>query len=111
MVKQKLLVGIAAIAILAAGILPACVNGVCCAKAEKASIHAEMPCCKGERSMAPAVAKPAPAAMVAVIAQVQTTVVIATTNVVPAPIAFATDSDIHREPPPSPYLLHAQFRI
>lgn len=108
---RRVFVIFAALTLLAAGTLPACLAGFCCAMPAEASIHANMPCCADDEAMAPRESKPAPAVTFAVVAPVQPTTPVIATAVAHVPTIVTTDDEIRREPAPSPYLLNAQFRI
>ena len=104
---------LALIVVLASAILPAC-GGICCPKAPDASMHAQMPCCAGESSMAPrdnSATQPATLARAATTIALTTapaTIELAPPRVQPPPrIALATP----HEPTPPLFLLNAQFLI
>lgn len=43
---------LAAVTLLAPGVLVFCIPGLCCPIADEPAVHATMPCCEGESSMA-----------------------------------------------------------
>jgi hypothetical protein len=105
---------LAALIVFAAAVLPAC-GGLCCTAADEAAMHAAMPCCAAESSLAPTDARPIPPAT--------TLATSALTPPAPLPVAAiltpaATQllprgivSTAHHEPSPPLFLLNAQFLI
>ncbi|HYH09013.1 MAG TPA: hypothetical protein VEK11_18310 [Thermoanaerobaculia bacterium] len=104
---------LALIVVLASVILPTC-GGICCPKTADASIHAQMPCCAGESSMASREASPAHPATFAPRATAPVAVVALPCDVPPAPRIQRTELVADRtphEPAPPLFLLNAQFLI
>ncbi|HUP61937.1 MAG TPA: hypothetical protein VNA69_16135 [Thermoanaerobaculia bacterium] len=107
--------------VLAAGVLPACVPGVCCAVLPDAStIHAQMPCCAMTNSFAPRDAmrlQPATfAGSTSPLPQMWAPVAVVArpgAPVVPPRVQTTLDTalEARHEPSPPLFLLNAQFLI
>ena len=118
---RKTLLVLAAIAVFAAGVLPACVPALCCPVSTAApSVHAEMPCCAPSATFVPRDDT-----------RQQPATVASATSLLPqkwAPVAMvaprsaqfssphvqtARDTVLRAHPEPSPplFLLNAQFLI
>jgi hypothetical protein len=110
---------LAAITVLAAGVLPTCADGICCPLADAPTVHTQMPCCV-DPSIAPRDAvrlqpatsagstlSPPTWASGAVVEQP------GATQVSPPRVqaTLATVSLAHHEPSPPLFLLNAQFLI
>ena len=118
---HALILAIAATTALAAGALPACVAGLCCPVADAPSIHAQMPCCESETSIAPRDAVrllPASSSAGFATPTSQTWAAVAVVERsgatdFPSRVAatLATDTAAHHEHSPPLFLLNAQFLI
>ena len=108
-----------AMSVLAAGVLPACLDGGCCSKAGEMTVHMQMPCCT-ESSFAPRDAvRPLPATSAGSVPSPQMWAPVAVVELpgasgfipprVQATLAIA--SSAHHEPSPPLFLLNAQFLI
>lgn len=112
---------LATITVLAAGVLPACVNGLCCPVTPDApAVHSQMPCCTGQTSIAPGeITRVRPATYAGFNLQPQTWAAAAVvagagaSELSPArvPATLATGLFALREPSPPLFLLNAQFLI
>ncbi|HUR81976.1 MAG TPA: hypothetical protein VM733_14525 [Thermoanaerobaculia bacterium] len=104
---------LAMLAVIAAAVLPACADSLCCAKLPvKQTMHAQMPCC--EPTLAPRTASVQPVTPAA--SAPQTSVPVAAIEPPPqAPPRVqalrATVEGAHHETPPTLFLLNAQFLI
>jgi hypothetical protein len=104
---------LAAIVLIAAGIGPACVPGLCCPVNETASIHAQMPCCAGDApTMSPREVGRMRPATVSIIAQQAAPAVIELAQP-PAPVQTAVIVIVEAPPDSSPplFLRNAQLLI
>lgn len=108
---------LAAVAVFAAGVLPACVPGMCCPAApEVPSMHAEMPCCATSDAVAPRDdTREQPAASTISISLLPHSAVVARLGgeAAPARVPATHDTVVHATPDPSPplFLLNEQFLI
>ena len=115
---RALSLALAVTTLLAAGLLPACIPGLCCPINDAPTVHAQMPCCQGESSIAsrePLRVRPATFASnapspqsAAVLAQHATAFTVAPARV---PAKLAAGQTAQHEPSPPLFLLNAQFLI
>jgi hypothetical protein len=104
---------LALMVVLASVTMPAC-GGICCPQAPEAAVHARMPCCTAESSMATRDASPAQPATFARNATFMAVIVRpATFAASPTPVqpARRIEREKPHEPTPPLFLLNAQFLI
>jgi len=114
---RRVLPLLAAVAVFAAGVLPACLPGMCCPAAPAmASMHAEMPCCATSDAVAPRDdARQEPATSTVSTSLLPHVAVAARIDGALAHVRVQTahDTVLHARPEPSPplFLLNEQFLI
>jgi hypothetical protein len=108
---------LATIVVLAAGILPACVPGMCCPVTDTPTVHTQMPCCQGQDSIASSdLDEVRPATFAGHSFKPQTWAVAAVSTQTASPVAHIAATrnrgrDAHHQPSPPLFLLNAQFLI
>lgn len=108
---------LAVIAVFAAGVLPTCADSLCCSRAGEQTVQAEMPCCEPTIAPREFSLQPVTPAGSALLPQTWAPVAVveppgASPSIPPRVQAtLATVSQAHLEPPPSLFLLNAQFLI